>query len=1222
MLVDSNKTKEQLLQEISNLKKKLAQYESQNQKDAMVDLHLEINEGEISSADQKQLSNAMDRIKLLSSVVEQSSEGMAIADTNNNIIYTNKRWAEMHGYNSYKELLGCSLQIFHSPEQIKYDVLPFIDTVLKQGFCRGEVGHITKDGKAFPTMMVTSLLKDKNGLTFAFVGTAIDISEQKKTQLALEKSEYDLRALFNAMTDIVFEMDHEGRYLNIAPTSANLMFKPSEDAIGKTLHEIFPKAEADLFLDYIRSCLAENKTKSIEYPLFIEGKTLWFEGKATPKTSNSVLYVARDISEQKNTELQLKDKEQSYKTLVNNLPGFAYQCKIQKDWMMTFISQGCEAITGYTSEEFTLNNKLSFNDIIAPEYQTLLWELWQKTIKNKGTFEYEYPIITKNGETKWLWERGNGIYDKNGDILYLEGFATDISQRKEAEKELKKINEKLLLSKDIIKESEEKYKSILNNMIDGYYRANKRGLIILTSPSTETMLGFSKQELIGKKVSSFYVNPSERDLFLKEVNKTGQVKNYPVAFRTKQKGNITLEVNTRILKDKHGDYDGVEGTFRDITERKITEERLLKLSTAIEQSPSIIVIIDTEKNVEYVNRAFTQISGYTTEEIIGKNLSFMKSGRDSINKYKNLWDIVIKEKSWKGELKNKKKNGEFFWASASVFPIFDENGIIKNYIKIAEDITEQKKITKSLQDSEEKYQDIIETASEGFWLLNAQGETIDMNESLCNILGYNRAEILGKKPYDFVNDENRKIFVDQLSKAKDIKHRTYDISLKTKKGNNIPTLFNATSIINIEGEHKGSFAFVTNISDRKRSEQIQKVIHNISNANLSSKSLADFVQIIKQELSTIIDTKNFYIAIYNEKNNTFSLPFYSDQKDQLTDFPAGKTLTAYVQKTKKPLLATTKTAQKLQAEGLVDVIGSDSKIWLGIPLINKGMATGVFAVQSYENKNAFDKSDMKMLEIISHQISLSLERKKAEEELKEALNKALESDRLKSAFLSNMSHEIRTPMNGIIGFVGMLNDPDIDEEEREQYMEVINRSSDRLLTTINDLIDISKIEAGQMPLSNKTISINKLLNELYDFFQMEAKAKELELFQKQSLPHSEDFILIDDDKLFSILSNLIKNALKYTKTGSINFGYTLRNDQLHFFVKDTGIGIPKERQEAIFNRFEQVDNMDARSYEGSGLGLSIASALAEILGGKIHLTSSPGIGSEFIFKIPYNKATP
>ncbi len=378
--------------------------------------------------------------------------------------------------------------------------------------------------------------------------------------------------------------------------------------------------------------------------------------------------------------------------------------------------------------------------------------------------------------------------------------------------------------------------------------------------------------------------------------------------------------------------------FRDITEQKITEEELTKLSIAVQQSPVVIIITDLAGNIEYVNPIFVDITGYTLEEVIGKKTNILKQANLSDENYSELWNTISSGKVWHGEFHNKKKNGEFFWERASVSPIRNSQGQIINYIKVAEDISE----------------------------------------------------------------------------------------IKIK-----------------------------------------------------------------------------------------------------------------------------------------------------------------------------------------------------EQELRSALEKAKESDRLKSAFLSNMSHEIRTPMNGILGFTQLLKEPQLTGNEKDTFINIIEKSGNRMLNTINDIIDISKIESGQVEVYKTEISVNKILEEQYDFFIQEAKSKGLELIYQSTLSDSESKLITDKHKVEGILSNLIKNAIKFTKRGSITFGCFLKtiddSTSMEIFVSDTGVGISQSRIKAIFNRFEQADIEDINVYEGSGLGLAISKSYIELLGGKIEVFSKKGSGSTFRFTIPYTK---
>lgn len=241
---------------------------------------------------------------------------------------------------------------------------------------------------------------------------------------------------------------------------------------------------------------------------------------------------------------------------------------------------------------------------------------------------------------------------------------------------------------------------------------------------------------------------------------------------------------------------------------------------------------------------------------------------------------------------------------------------------------------------------------------------------------------------------------------------------------------------------------------------------------------------------------------------------------------------------------------------------------------------------------------------------------KQNEELKIAKEKAEESDRLKSAFLANVSHEIRTPMNGIMGFTELLKDTSISKSSQEEYLSIIQQSGARMLNTINDIIDISKIEAGQMKVHKEVTHINNLLDEVYSFFSNEVNSKNLRFFISKKLPEKESSVFTDKIKLYAILINLIKNSIKFTLKGTVEFGVSKKKKYLEFYVKDTGIGIPENKQSIIFSRFGQINQDLNTPFEGSGLGLAISKAYAEMLGGSIWFKSRKGEGSSFYFTLP------
>jgi signal transduction histidine kinase len=245
------------------------------------------------------------------------------------------------------------------------------------------------------------------------------------------------------------------------------------------------------------------------------------------------------------------------------------------------------------------------------------------------------------------------------------------------------------------------------------------------------------------------------------------------------------------------------------------------------------------------------------------------------------------------------------------------------------------------------------------------------------------------------------------------------------------------------------------------------------------------------------------------------------------------------------------------------------------------------------------------------------ERIKIEKELILAKDRAEESDRLKTAFLNNLSHEIRTPMNAIVGFSELIGDPRITEQEKVEFNCIIRDSTNRLLGTITDLVSLSTIESGQEIIHEEQFNLNLLLQDLFTQIKHDIGSKPVTLNVDVALTDEHSFIITDRTKLNQILLNLLKNSMKFTRSGRIEFGYVIRHTEIEFFVYDTGIGIQQEKFEDIFARFQQADDSVSREYGGAGLGLPISKAYVELLGGRMWLKSEVGKGSIFYFTIPF-----
>lgn len=645
-----------------------------------------------------------------------------------------------------------------------------------------------------------------------------------------------------------------------------------------------------------------------------------------------------------------------------------------------------------------------------------------------------------------------------------------------------------------------------------------------------------------------------------------------------------------------------------------------------ENAGDAIISFNSDGIILSWNNAASKIFAYLPEEMLGSDIIKIipeSIKEDYLSKIRNL-----KDKSFTNllgqriELTTKSKKGDELNVEVILSHWTKDNQYF--FTSIIRDTTERNVVAKALSESQEKYRTVFNNTPIGISTTNLSGVFVDVNPAFCNILGYSREEVINRHYNDFTHPEDitkNNIEIESLIRE-EVTTTNFEKRYIHKDDRTIFVNVKGQLVFDNKRNSILQIAIIEDVTERNRTERIQRVLYNISNEVIRTNSLSELLQKIKLELGTILDTTNFYVALFDEESNKISLPIFVDEKDSYKTFPTGKTLTSYVFKTQKPLYGTKNVLSDLEEQGEIEKIGTDTEIWLGVPLIVEDKAIGVLAVQSYTRGKAYEKSDIKILEFVADQIGLSIRRIRAEESLLKALGKAKESDRLKSAFLATMSHELRTPLNAIIGFSEFL-DKDLPHEDVEKFGEIIYTSGNHLLSIVNDLFEITLIEAGEIRIRNEIVSIKQLLTEIFAIIVDERQRiykEEVEINMVLPTQREDVIILTDPNKLKQVILNLLKNAVKFTKKGYVNYGFEYEtingNKMLKFFVKDTGIGIAKEKQEYIFEIFRQVQDSKSRKYNGTGIGLSVAKKLVEILGGSIGVESEENKGSLFYFYLP------
>ncbi len=511
---------------------------------------------------------------------------------------------------------------------------------------------------------------------------------------------------------------------------------------------------------------------------------------------------------------------------------------------------------------------------------------------------------------------------------------------------------------------------------------------------------------------------------------------------------------------------------------------------------------------------------------------------------------------------------------------------VKYYQSICRDITERKSAEKTLRESEEKFRKIFEESPFSMAMTGKDLSIIKANSAFCKMLGYEEEELRSFTFRKFTHPDY--IAADEIQVmrlvAEEIPAYHTEKQYVKKDGSVIWGSTTISIVRNNNDEILYFLAMVEDITLRKKAEAELEKSFSLIKATL--ESTGDGILVVNLNGKIMQYNQKFVEmwAIPEEVMNLYdddkAIQFVMDQLIKPDEF-VGQIRHLY-------------EAREMTTSDLLEF--KDGRVFERFSQPQKISGKSVGRVWSFRDIT---------------------QRKRAEAELIAAKEKAEESDRLKTAFLHNVSHEIRTPMNAILGFSALLNEPETTESERRQFIEIIFQSGSQLLSIINDIVDTANIESGQVKINIKEMNLNNIMRSLNEQFSYKGNHDQISIRLTTGLPDDRSVILTDGIKLIQILSNLISNAKKFTKVGEVSFGYELKNGFLEFYVKDTGIGIPSEHHEKIFERFFQVDSIISRKFSGTGLGLSICKAYVELLGGKIWVNSRPGEGAIFRFTIPY-----
>lgn len=1109
-------------------------------------------------------------------------------DMGGKIIDFNQAFMDLTGYSRSELLLltynDLTPKSWHKTER---------EIINEQFFEKGytplyEKEYVKKNGEIVPIELRTYLLTDIDSKPIGMWAIIRDVSYRQENQKEISKSEEKLRSLFRVIPAGI------GVVVNRSIVEANdrlceITGYTREELLFKDSRFLYPSDEDFEFVGNQKYWqLSDKGTASIETKWRCKNGSIIniqinFTAYDPTDLELGVTFTVMDITDRKLTELKLEKESSLLNKIIDNNP-LAIGIADKEGHYLKANQKFFDVFKVVPSKEYTF-----FNDgvILNMGYGDKLQELKEGKVIFFPEILYNTHDLRPDLPDNPVWVRAFGfpIINSSNEIENFILIYEDISASKYAQQELE--------------QSDIKFKSIIELAADAILVGDNTGNIIEVNQKALELTGYSRGELIGLNISALFTkkvldtNPLRYDQLME-----GKILQNERILTRKDGIEVVIEMNSRRMPN------GTHTAFiRDISERINNEKRIreneLKYRTLFNTANDSIFLMDGEIFVDCNQKTF-ELFGCTMEQIVGKSPyafspDYQPDGRQSMDKALEKISAAVNGNTQFFEWKHKRLDGTQFDAEVSLNIVHLDN---KQYIQaIVRDITERKKVEEAIKVSEERFRSVVTNTPVVTFAIDSNG-IFTLSEGLGLVhLGLKPGQVVGMSVYEVYKDYP--LVCECVKKALNGEVVRIDITI----GNLIfDALF--SPLFDEKQNTNGLIGVATDITQRKWAEETLKAkteeLDRYFTSSLDLLCIADskgtfhrlnpeWEKTLGYKLDELIGT-NFLTYIHPDdlQSTIDKISVLSDQKAVL-DF-----------------------ANRYKCKN-----GSYRWIeWRSYP-----SGEFIYAVARDITERKIVEKQLMENEYILKQQNEELNKSNQQiriinEQLTKLTEKAQESDRLKSAFLANMSHEIRTPMNGIVGFCELLQRSDLSKSELKSYVDIIVNSSNQLLSIINDIIDISKIEAGQVTIHQNQINPNSALTDVFNLYGVQANKKGVKI-TLVSPPNSESLIInIDEIKLKQIVGNLVNNAIKFTEDGIVEIGYTINDNWIEVYVKDDGIGISSENQSLIFERFRQVEGANRSSIAGTGLGLAISKSLVEKMGGRIWIESELGKGSKFSFTIP------
>ena len=1059
----------------------------------------------------------------------------------------------------------------------------------------------------------------------------VNITESKRIEEALQHSESNYRELVENTGALMLRLAFDGTVTYFNHYAEKFFGYRAEDILGKhVMGTIVPEQDSETHQDLsamINAILtypeayANNENENITRDgrrVFIHwSNQVLLDQDGTP---TGLLSIGRDITQRRQIENKLKASEARFRAIIE-ASSVPHALNDEKG-NITFLNSAFIKTFGYSLDDIPTLSE--WWPTAYPDEQYRRWAIstWQAGMEqakqNCSAFEpMELNICCKDGSFKTAIVGAVPLGDTFKGIHLIELY--DITDRKKTEESLRT--------------NEHKLRGLYELAPIGIALIAMNGQFIEVNSAFKEITGYSDDDIAA--LNYWLLNSRNKQIEnrqLKTLTDSGYYGPIEKEYLKKDGRLVPIRLRSMLVKGANGD-NYIWSLIEDISETKRTEMELRKLAQAVEQNPVSIVITDINGNIEYVNPAFCQVTGYKAEEAKGQNPRILKTGYTSKAEYETMWSRLVSGDNVSRIFQNKRKDGSLYWERAHIAPVFDSQNNITHYLAVKENITEQKAVEDALRAASQYARTLIEANLDPMVTINPDGKITDVNRATVAMIGLTKNDLIGTDFSDcFIDSEKARAGYRQAFENGYV--TDYPLSIHRSDGSIVHVLYNASVYHNEAGEVQGVLATARDITERRAIEELQALLHEGAEAKYAIAEIlqhsdlplqdrfANALQIVFSMRGLDVQKKGG-IFLFDAQTQVlhlsrtcgeFSAEFLRDEQQ----VPLGRCLCGRAAQSGKIIVSGNCFEDHRHENQWPDMDVHGHYI---VPLMMGAQhCLGVLFLYTEANPDC-NHARLEVLEQIGSLFTLAIANDQAQQAALAAKEIAELAAQSKSQFLANMSHEIRTPMNAIIGFSQLAMNKQSSAEIHD-YLEKINHSSLTLLSILNDILDFSKLEAGRLALDHSPFNLDELLANIRNLFihSAEEKALELAMIVAPDVPRN---LIGDALRLQQILINLLGNAIKFTKRGRVLLKVVLgklegSKARLLFSVTDTGIGMSAKDCEKLFQPFSQADGSINRRFGGTGLGLTISHDLLQLMGGEFSVKSVPGAGSTFSFELLLN----